>query len=255
QPCIDNISTWWIRRSRDRFVAGDKDALQNLYATLVRFAKTFAPQMPFISEEMYQTLVVDTGIKDVKESVHLEDYPEVDEKGINNELLTRMEQVRVYCSLGLKIRDDNKIKLRQPLSKVYVSFSDKELFDILKAELNVKEVVQTDKFPTGKTLVEMSEGDNKVVLDIELTEELLMEGLYREVVRTIQNARKETGLTVGEKVNVVMYSTDDKLKSVVDKNLESFKNDVSASSFKWSTKALVNEAKVGDFTLSYELTK
>jgi isoleucyl-tRNA synthetase len=199
QPTIDAISSWWIRRSRERLTGGDLDALQNLYACLVQFAKTFAPQMPFLTESMYQNLVVEAGIEDLKESVHLEYYPEDLER--DNKLLEEMEVVRQVSSLGLSIRVEKQLKLRQPLTKAYANIKNDEMLEILKEELNVKEV-EFAKKKEGKNIISKEEGGNFVALDVSITPELEEEGLFNDLTRTIQNLRKEEGCKVGEVVEV-----------------------------------------------------
>jgi len=209
QPTIDAVSSWWIRRSRDRFASGDVEALQNLYACLVQFAKIFAPQMPFLTESMYQNLVVNTRIKGALESVHLELYPEVCD--IDKVLLEEMEVVRSVCSLGLNLREENRLKLRQPLQKAYANIKNVELLEIVKDELNVKEVefVKSEK-DLSKDVVFKGEGGNLIALDIKLTKELEEEGLYNDFVRILQNLRKENGCKVGEEV-VVEFASDSKI--------------------------------------------
>lgn len=216
QPTIDNISTWWIRRSRERFANGDTDALQALYAALVQFTKTFAPQMPFLSEEMYQNLVVNVGLKDAKESVHLEDYPEVGE--IDEELLKNMDVVREVASLGLNVREENKMKLRQPLAKAVVPVEDEELRQLVQEELNVKEVEYSKSKPKDKKLTTQESKEYYASLDLELTEELKSEGWMNDVARTVQVMRKDGGFKMEDRVSV-LYSTD---SDEVAKMLEEF---------------------------------
>lgn len=215
QPTIDGISTWWIRRSRGRFAEGDHEALQNLYAAMVLMSKAFAPQMPFLMESVYQNLVVDVGLADAKESVHLEDYPtdlKFDEK-----LLEQMEWVRRISTIGLSIRDENKLKLRQPLGKAYSPVEDPELIEILKEELNVKELFYEKKAPEDSSLSTKVEEDIFISIDLSLTEELLDEGLMNEIARNLQVLRKDQGLQVGEKVSME-YSTESAKYSDILKN-------------------------------------
>lgn len=228
QPAIDNISMWYIRRSRDRFVEGDKAALQNLYAALVQFIKTFAPQMPFVTEELYQKLVVDVQLSGAKESVHLEDYPEVNETEIDEKLLEDMDQVREICSLGLKVRDDSKLKLRQPLAKAVISLDNDDLAEIVKAELNVKQV-EAAKEPVEKEgFVTNSNKEMFISLDTTLTEELKQEGMLKDLTRHIQALRKEAGMQLGDKVNVT-YSTESReLTGLIEKYTEEIKSTVQA---------------------------
>ena len=194
RPIIDDISTWYIRRSRERFASGDYSAMQNLYSAIIKLTKTFAPQMPFITEKIYQSIVVDV-LEDAKESVHLEDYPTF--TTVDSDLLQKMELVRQLSSLGLAIRSENNLAVRQPLKTVVTNLDNIELQEILKEELNCKEVIYTTDFVNYTT----REMDKWIIgLDINLTEELLEEGQLADLTRKIQNARKNSGLTMGQVV-------------------------------------------------------
>lgn len=234
QPCIDNISRWWIRRSRDRFSEGNTDALQTLYATLVLFTKTFAPQMPFLTEEMYQNLVVSTQIEDGKESVHLEDYPEIDAKEIDTKLLEDMQKVRNICSNGLKIREDKALKLRQPLLKAYTAVKDNFLKEIIKAELNVKEIEESEKPIDAENLVTNGEDEEYITLDTKLTQELLFEGYINDFVRQYQNARKGgKDIDYGDPVRLIISVEDSDIKEVIRKYLEGNSEELSIEEIKF----------------------
>ena len=217
QPVIDNISTWWIRRSRDRFAKGNNDAMQTLYRILVKLIKAFAPQMPFITENIYQNLVV--GVMDeAKESVHLEPYPmnlEFDQK-----LIDDMQVVRELCSIGLNIRTEIKINLRQPLQTLYTNFSNPQLLDILQAELNTKAVVvETNKASLANNLPYKEFGEYYVALDPELSVELKNEGTIITLCRHIQNARKVNGLKQGVLTPASLYVTSSELIDLINLNL------------------------------------
>ena len=196
-PFIEDASNWYVRRSRRRFwKSGDDTDKNNAYRTLhyvlVHLSQIMAPFTPFLAEELYQKL---TG----GESVHLLDWPQA---GRVNELVVRdMETVREYVNAGLSIRAKERMKVRQPLTSVTVptlgDFVDFE--DILTEELNVKTVMQ------GKELA----------LDLELTPELKREGLMREIVRHIQNARKNAGLNVDDHILVSLTSADGELQKTI----------------------------------------
>ncbi|MFZ2300138.1 MAG: class I tRNA ligase family protein, partial [Candidatus Moraniibacteriota bacterium] len=195
-PFIDNLSNWYIRRSRKRFWKSEDDsdkenAYQTLYDVLVTLAKVMAPFTPFLSEEIYKNL---TG----EESVHLADWPAVDEKLIDERLNEEMKHVRDLVTLGLKLRADAKIKVRQPLSKVSVKkeLSD-DLKNIIKDELNIKDVAVDDS-------VEM------ISLDTTLDEALRLEGEAREIIRAIQEGRKKAGFNVEDRI-VLGYQGKEKV--------------------------------------------
>jgi len=220
QPCIDDISKWWIRRSRDRFASGDTDALQTLYSAMVLFTKIFAPQMPFLTEEMFQNLVVKTQVNGFKESVHLEDYPEFNKEDIDEKLLRDMEIAREVSSIGLKLREDSGLKLRQPLSKAYIDLEDDFLKDIVKAELNVKDIEYSKKVVEGEGLVSGKEGSTIVTLDTNITEELKEEGQWNEFLRKYRNVRKNEGLRMEDVVNIYVNSANTAILENLEKRFE-----------------------------------
>ena len=194
---VDDLSTWYLRRSRDRFKDGDVDSLQTTKYVLTELSKLLAPFMPFFAEDMYQRL----GNMD---SVHLTAWPEsnmVDEK-----IITDMKKTREIVTFGLEARTRFSIKVRQPLAKLSVrELVGAEYLDLIKDEVNVKSVVQ-DKEIKGE-----------VLLDHVITPELKEEGDMREFLRLVQDMRKEQGLNVGE-IARLKVSTDDKTKALVEKN-------------------------------------
>ena len=190
---INDLSKWYIRRSRDRvnLDVGNKDrntCLTILYEILVCLSKLIAPFMPFLAEEMFRNLTDD-------KSVHLENYPMCDEDLINQKLRSDMVMVRKIVEKVHAERKDSGIKLRQPLSKLSyqlnVQLSD-DLEQILAKEINVKSIEykkSTDKEP-------------KVKLDTKITPKLAEEGLARDLIREIQQLRKEQNLTLADKTKI-----------------------------------------------------
>jgi isoleucyl-tRNA synthetase len=130
-----------------------------------------------------------------------------------------MEIVRSVCSLGLNLREENRLKLRQPLQKAYANIQNPKLLEIVKEELNVKEVefVKNSKdLPKGVVLKE--ENSNLIALDINLTDELKEEGLFNDFGRALQNLRKENGCKVGEEVTFE-YASDSEVFEKFAKNI------------------------------------
>ncbi|MCK5081020.1 MAG: class I tRNA ligase family protein, partial [Candidatus Moranbacteria bacterium] len=137
---VDNLSNWYIRRSRRRFWKSESDddknsAYQTLWLVLTELSKLMAPYCPFIADEIFKNL---TG----KESVHLEKFPEMNEKLLDEKVISEMERVRKIIETGLSLRAENGIKVRQPLSRLIVESEkvNQELENLLKEEVNVKEV-------------------------------------------------------------------------------------------------------------------
>ncbi len=194
---VDDLSTWYLRRSRDRFKEGDIESLQTTKYILTELAKLIAPFMPFFAEDMYQRL-------GNTESVHLTTWPAV--KIVDTKILDDMKKTREIVTFGLEARTRFSIKVRQPLAKLSVrEFVGPEYIDLIKDEVNVKSVVQ-DKEIKGE-----------VLLDHVITPELKEEGDMREFLRLVQDMRKEQGLNVGE-IAKLKVSTDEKTKALVEKN-------------------------------------
>lgn len=250
---LGELSKWYIRRSRDRFKNGDTDAMQTLYYVLVEFIKTIAPFTPFISESMYQNLVKNwVGFEAQPESVHLCDYPHADIKFLEkySTNLKQMESVMAIASMGQTLRVENHAKVRQPLSKIQVTIDreagkEKQLEEwmkeIIKEELNVKEVIEIglkDEHQAGEGFVtaEDSKTRAKVTLDLNLSAELKMEGLYREFVRGVQALRKKLGLKYGEQTNVTVYSESADIRDMLETMNEKIKKDINASELTVNTK-------------------
>lgn len=210
---IDDLSVWYLRRSRDRFKADDADkkaALSTLRFVLHRLSLVMAPSMPFLAEHVFQ--IVREG--EDEESVHMATWPEISRQptfwarlfGRNDgrEALEAMEIARNVVSSALEERDKAGIKVRQPLSKLSVPASLKlaqDYLDIIADEVNVKNVERS--------------GD-AIRLDTLLTDALREEGFVRDTVRSIQAFRKEQGLRPGEKATYVFAGTDEE-KRVVEK--------------------------------------
>ncbi|MDP2637848.1 MAG: isoleucine--tRNA ligase [Candidatus Levybacteria bacterium] len=195
---INDFSTWYIRRSRERvgpMVSEEQrnNAFSVMFEVLVSLSKLLAPFTPFIAEEMYKNL---TG----EESVHLADYPTGDMSVVDEKLIDKMLEVKRLVEIGHAKRKEAAMKVRQPLSELKVSNSqfiieDEDLISLIKDELNVKKV----SFEKGK-------GEVTVSLDTTLTKELKEEGEARDIVRQIQQERKKLGTTLSEEISVTLQN-------------------------------------------------
>jgi isoleucyl-tRNA synthetase len=192
---MDDFSTWYLRRSRERLKEGDNDAKRTLYRVLKITAQLLAPFAPFVAEDVWQKLKNETD----EESVHLSAWPTTISLPLNEEVLKEMDHVRNVVTLGLEARQKASIKVRQPLATLKIKDweLDEEYVEILRDELNVKNVIQ-----------DITLADD-VELDTHLTLELRQEGKYRELVRAIQDLRKKEGLNPSDIINLVIETNID----------------------------------------------
>ena len=303
QDFVDEMSNWYVRRSRERFWAKgmeqDKiNAYMTLYTALVEISKAAAPMIPFMTEDIYQNLVRNID-KNAPESIHLCDFPAVKEEWIDKELEDNMERVLDIVVMGRACRNESNIKNRQPIGQMYVKagFDLPDFYkDIIADELNVKNVEFTDdvrnfttyvfkpqlktvgpkygkqlgaiktylagldgnaamdeleaqgalKFIAGDVEVELTKEDLliemtqmegyvsqndhgiTVVMDTNLTPELLEEGFVREIISKIQTMRKEAGFEVMDKINIYV-DKNDKVIEILQRNKEEITSEVLAN--------------------------
>jgi len=206
---LDDASNWYVRRSRRRFwKSGDdadkNDAYTTLHYVLTRLSIILAPFVPFLAEELFDKL---TG-GEMGESVHLLDWPK--NGAVDHDVLQEMADVREVINQGLSYRAANKLKVRQPLAKVFVP---EKLYhgvydDIVLEELNVKTIEQ---------------GGDEVRLDTEITPALKREGLMRELVRQVQATRKAAGLQIDDRIQLQLMSEDDEVLRTLEEHGEAIK--------------------------------
>jgi isoleucyl-tRNA synthetase len=259
---LEALTNWYVRRSRERFWAGDRDAIDTLHTVLEVTCRAVAPLLPMLSETIWVGL---TGGR----SVHLTDWPLVDTLPNDSALVETIDRVRQVCSTGLALRSANKLRVRLPLAKLLVASADadrmREFVDLIRDEVNVKEVVLTDDLaahgsfeitvnaraagprlgkdvqavikavkagnwttsPSGAVVaggIELHAGEYErrlvskdpgaaselpgssgiVVLDTAVTPELEAEGLARDLVRVIQQARRDKGLEVSDRIRLTI---------------------------------------------------
>ncbi len=290
---LDDLSNWYVRRSRRRFWKSEQDAEKDaayatLYHVLTTLTQLLAPILPFVTETMYQNLVRETD-SDALESVHHTPWPQAQLDAIDEDLLAQMALVREVVTQGHSARNSQGIKLRQPLARAFVHLDTpidlrEELITLVQDELNVKEVVFTqelsdlisyrllpdsqklgprfrDRFPAVKDALESiddpvqtqgrlaadlpihvevkgetielapdevlvrresreglavgSQHGVTVAVDIEITSELAAEGLARDVVRRVQNLRKEADFSLDDRI-VTAYEAEEELAEAID---------------------------------------
>ncbi|MEK7061643.1 MAG: isoleucine--tRNA ligase [Patescibacteria group bacterium] len=227
---INDLSLWYIRRSRKRFhnlsaEAGDSqdrsEAMSALYYVLLNITKLIGPIMPFFAEEMYQSLK----INNMPESVHLCSWPQIKEKNYTDlELETKMDEARSIVNLALAERSEKGIKVRQPIALIKIKNTilniegEKEILELIKDEVNVKKIVFDSKI---KNIIE---------LDTKITPELKEEGIVRDVIRCIQDMRKKIGLKPEDKV-LVFFSGESIISKILEKNKEFILKEIKAKDF------------------------
>ena len=289
----EDLSNWYIRRNRNRFWASELDNSKKAvyvttYEVLTGLCKLTAPIIPYTTEEMYQKLTE-------KESVHLEDFPKCDESLIDLHIEERMDLVRSLISIGRYVREETKIKVRQPLSEALLDGKNKELISdlvpLIEEELNIKEIKFVDNLNEymnlsvkpnfkvvgkvfgplikeyGSKLEELTEeevnklqnnetitlniggedkeitsdmveirisskegfnvgmeNNNFIILDTTLTDDLIKEGLARELISKVQNIRKESNFEIMDHINLY-YNSDELVEAAIDEFKEFIKKE------------------------------
>ena len=251
---VEDLSQWYIRRSRPKFQKPkNKKELektsQTLAFILLNLAKLTAPFIPFLSDHIYQSLKSKVyGLK--FSSIHLEDWPKVEEKLIKKDLNEKMELVRKIVSLGLELRAKAKIKVRQPLAKLKIKNLklkiDKELLNLIKEELNLKEIEFVKEIEEEKNWILTQEEEIKIALNIEITPQLKEEGMIRDFIRQIQELRKKAGLKSKDKI-LIQVSGGKKLNEFLIKNKKLILKEIKAKDLQSAEKL------EGDFIIKKEV--
>jgi len=205
QDFVQEVSTWYVRRSRDRFKGEDDEdrvmALRTLYTVLKTLMKIGAPVTPFITEKIYKEIK----LADDPFSVHHCDWPEVG--NADQKVLDEMTAARDAIEKALALRAEAKMKVRQPLQSM--TFKTKivdELLDTVRDELNVREVLFGDED----------------MLDVEMTEELRVEGALRELIRQTNSLRKKAKLTINDQISVKIQTDGADVQAVLEKHKDEY---------------------------------
>ena len=219
---VEDISRWYIRLIRERTwvsAAGPSKtaALTTLITVLTETAKVLAPIIPMIAEAVYQNLVR-TQYPDLPETLHMCDWPEVDETLRNEQLENIMKSARKIVELALALRDENNVKLRWPCKRLVIKpkegFLDiSKVIPVILHEANVKDIVITEKSPSStENLVDATTETFDLYLDLEVTDEIASERFAREFMRKVQAERKKQKLNVRDRIDLVVVVNDDKIK-------------------------------------------
>jgi isoleucyl-tRNA synthetase len=245
-PFLDDASNWYVRRSRRRFWKSEddndkNDAYKTLHYVLLQLSMLMAPFTPFLAEELFMKL---TG-GEAGESVHLLDWPKTGK--IDDKLLIEMAKVREHINQGLSLRAAAGIKVRQPLQSAKLSGSPdmaQDFQDIVAEELNVKRIELVPGTPSTKsdeTMLESWEArqgtaplaiyfkDVRTEIDTDIPPELRREGMMREVVRQVQNARKQAGLNVDDRIKLALDTHDEELKKAIDEHADTIQAETLAT--------------------------
>ncbi len=229
---VDALSTWYVRRSRDRFKGNDKtdkeQAVLTLGFVLKQLSKIIAPFTPMTAEMVYQAFA------NQEESVHLETWPEFDKKMIDQDVLKQMDTIKQIAERVHALRAKAGLKVRQPLATLEVKTKlDQAYLDILQDELNVEKVKSVDEV-SEKSAWESDENTPAVSLDTNLTDDLKDKGVVREVIRFINSLRKEAGLQPGDKATETYQTDSEYLQTIIEK----FKTDIIAGTSAGSLEAV-----------------
>lgn len=250
-PFVDDLSNWYVRRSRKRFWKSEddsdkNDAYKTLHYVLVRLSILLAPFTPFLSEELYQKMT--SG-----KSVHLLDLPNPGK--INEETLNEMSEVRKLINEGLNERVKTGIKVRQPLRLFEVYGKDavklKRYEDVFLEELNVKDVlINEHTVPSGEQDAVLG-----YTLTLDIDDDLRFEGLAREVIRYVQNARKNAELQVDDRINLVLTTQNNELNSALQQFKDEIYKETLATSSEETENMHVENAKIDGTDLRIKLSK
>jgi len=209
--CIDDVSNWYVRSNRRRFWKDRLDADKlcaygALYGAIKTISQVMAPILPFVTEHIWQNMVL-VYEEGEQTSIHLSDFPETSE--FDPQILEETQKVREAIAFALKLRNEQNIKVKQPLAALYLQKSFEKYSEynpIILEELNIKKIVYRGE----------GELNAPAALELEMTPELFDEGIYREILRHCQVLRKKAGFAVTDRVVLAFETKSEKIRSVID---------------------------------------
>ncbi len=251
---VNDLSTWYVRRSRDRFKDEKEQpaAIATLREVLLTLAKTMAPFTPFFSEYLYREVGGEKG------SVHLEDWPIANKGAMDGVLFDTMILTRKIVALGHAVRESAGLKVRQPLANFRFQISDFRLTDelagIIRDELNVKNVEAVKEVKEEEGWVTKKEGGLVVALDTRLDDALKAEGTVREFIRGVNALRKQKNLTIRDTV-AILYESSDTFAAILDANADAIRKGTIASKFERGKLGTGDEIVLGEDKIIITLQK
>jgi isoleucyl-tRNA synthetase len=226
EKCVNDISNWYVRINRRRFWSDvfdteKQDAYNSLYFAIKRIAQVMAPVTPFMSEFIWQSTV--RGLEPEAESIFLSNFPESAQ--YDGQILAEAEQAREITARVLKLRNEKNIKVKQPLSVLYLGAEFKNISayaPVIRDELNVKEIefienfgdLSGGNFKDRENIAKSSDGF-PAAINTGLTRELKAEGIYRELLRKCQVLRKDAGFAVTDKVTLHLETESETVREVI----------------------------------------
>ncbi len=235
---VDDLSTWYLRRSRERFKSSDEKIKYTAYYymkyVLTELSKIVAPFTPFLAEEVYKR------VGGALESVHLENWPGKYDRDVK--LLEDMQKAREIVTTALEMRQKAGVKVRQPLASLSLGEGTKfeeELLSVISEEVNVKEVKISG---------------NEISLDTNITEELKKEGIARDIIRAIQDVRKAEGLNPSQNIKLSVFASR-KIEEVMSEFSEMIKAPTGVTSFEFSSTSEAHKVQIEDGEISFSIIK
>ncbi|MBD3215275.1 MAG: class I tRNA ligase family protein, partial [Candidatus Lokiarchaeota archaeon] len=237
---VNDISRWYIMLIREKIDVysehPDKFVIMSLlFEVLYKVILLLAPINPMISEHLYQNMFrtyMDALGLEEKESIHLQDWPEVQEKFIDKNLEKQMEFSRELIEIARSLKNQNRLRLRWPNKKIVIESTEKlpevEFTETIKKMVNVRDLEIVDSFTPDDNFAEMDSRFGKIYLDLNVNDDILADRVVNDLIRNIQYSRKKNNFKVGEEIELKIGTDADHLKQFIEENSEFISDKVSA---------------------------